>query len=358
MIRALLLVLLATGLVLAPGCSRSSPAGTESSPRVLVGAGATLPYPLYSKWAAEYARVDPTVRVNYQSIGSGAGIRQVEGGVVDFGATDEPMSEEQIRQSPIKLVHIPTTVGAVVFAFNLPGLRDLALSADVAAAIFLGTVQRWDDERLRALNPGRVLPSEPIIVVHRADGSGTSAALTTYFSMHDEKWSTTVGSGTSPRFPVGVGTKGNEGVTAFVKATPLSIGYVELVYAKQAGLSMAQVRNPAGRFVAPTLDALDAAARSVNASAATSGERVMLLDSADESAYPIAALSYVVVPRNARDRKKGEALAKFLWWAVHHGQAFARELDYAALPSPLVGRAERALRELRADGHELLPAGS
>lgn len=358
MTRALVLLLLAVGLVLAPGCSRSSPAGTESSPRVLVGAGATLPYPLYSKWAAEYARVDPTVRVNYQSIGSGAGIRQVEGGVVDFGATDEPMSDEQLRQSPVKLVHVPTTVGAVVFAFNLPGLRDLALSAEVAAAIFLGTVQRWDDERLRALNPGRALPSEPIIVVHRADGSGTSAALTTYLSMHDETWSTTVGSGTSPRFPVGVGTKGNEGVTAFVKATPLSMGYVELVYARQANLPMAQVRNRAGRFVAPTLDALDAAAKSVNATAATSRERVMLLDSADASAYPIAALSYVVLPRDARDRAKGEALAKFLWWAVHQGQAFARELDYVALPAPLVGRAERALRELRADGHELLPSGS
>ena len=358
MIRALLLVLLATGLVLASGCSRSSPAGTESSPRVLVGAGATLPYPLYSKWAAEYARVDPTVRVNYQSIGSGAGIRQVEGGVVDFGATDEPMSDEQLRQSPIKLVHVPTTVGAVVFAFNVPGMRDLALSAEVAAAIFLGTVQRWDDERLRVLNPGRTLPPEPIIVVHRADGSGTSAALTTYLSMHDAKWSTTVGSGTSPRFPVGVGAKGNEGVAAFVKATPMSIGYVELVYARQAGLSMAQVRNPAGRFVAPTLDALDVAAKSVSASAATSSERVMLLDSADEGAYPIAALSYVVLPRDARDRAKGEALAKFLWWAVHEGQAFAHDRDYAALPPPLVSRAERALRELRAEGRELLPAGS
>ncbi len=354
----LLTFLLAIGLVLATGCSRASRSGTESSPRVLVGAGATLPYPLYSKWATEYARVDPTVRVNYQSIGSGAGIRQVEGGVIDFGATDEPMTDEQLRQSPIKLTHVPTTVGAVVFAFNLPGQRELSLTAEVAGAIFLGTVQRWDDERLRALNPGRMLPSEPIIVVHRADGSGTSAALTTYLSRHDATWSTTVGSGTSPRFPVGVGTKGNEGVTAFVKSTPMSIGYVELVYAKQAGLSMAQVRNRAGRFIAPTLDALDSAAKSVPVSAATSSDRVMLLDSADENAYPIAALSYVVLPRDGRDHAKAEALAKFLWWAVHDGQAFARDLDYVALPAPLVGRAERALRELRADGRELLPAGS
>jgi phosphate transport system substrate-binding protein len=358
-IRALFLtLLLAAGLFVAPGCSRTSSVGTESSPRVLVGAGATLPYPLYSKWGAEYARVDPTVRVSYQSIGSGAGIRQVEGGVVDFGATDEPMSEEQVKRSPMKLVHVPTTVGAVVFAFNLPGKTELSLTAEVAAAMFLGTVQRWDDERIRTLNPGRTLPSEAIIVVHRADGSGTSAALTTYLSLHDEQWSTTVGSGTSPRFPVGVGAKGNEGVTAFVKSTPMSIGYIELVYAKQAHLSMARVKNRAGRFVAPTLDALDSAAKSVSPAAAASSDRIMLLDSADESAYPIAALSYVVVPLDARDRGKAEALAKFLWWAVHDGQRFARELDYAALPPPLVGRAERALRELRADGHALLPAGT
>jgi len=350
-------LLLAAGLVLAPGCSRASSTGTEASPRVLVGAGATLPYPLYSKWAAEYARVDPTVRVNYQSIGSGAGIRQVEAGVVDFGATDEPMNDAQLARSSMKLVHVPTTVGAVVFAFNLPGQRELSLTPEVAAAVFLGAVQRWDDERLRALNPGRTLPSEPIIVVHRADGSGTSAALTTYLSRHDEKWNATVGAGTSPRFPVGVGAKGNEGVSAFVKSTPMSIGYVELVYAKQAGLSMAHVKNPAGRFVAPTLEALDSAARSVSASAATSNDRVVLLDSADENAYPIAALSYVVLPLDARDRGKAEALAKFLWWAVHDGQAFARELDYVVLPPPLVTRAERALRDLRAEGRVLLPAG-
>jgi phosphate transport system substrate-binding protein len=343
--------------VLASACTRATPAGTESSPRVVVGAGATLPYPLYSRWGSEYARVDPTVRINYQSIGSGAGIRQVEGGVVDFGATDEPMSDEVLKRSPMKLAHVPTTIGAVVFAFNLPGREDLMLTAEVAASVFLGAIQRWDDERIRALNPGRSLPSEPIIVVHRADGSGTSAALTRYLSRHDARWSTTVGSGTSPRFPVGVGAKGNEGVTAFVKSTPMSIGYVELVYARQAGLAMAHVKSASGRFVAPTLDALESAARSVPASAATSDEDVVLLDSPADGAYPIAALSYVVLPLDTRDRSKAEALARFLWWAVHQGQSFARELDYVALPPPLVLRAERALRELRAEGRALVPAG-
>jgi phosphate transport system substrate-binding protein len=341
----------------ATGCSRATPPPTESSPRMLVGAGATLPYPLYSKWSAEYARVDPTVRVNYQSIGSGAGIRQVSDGVIDFGATDEPMTDDQLERAPAKLVHVPTTIGAVVFAFNVPGVHELALTAEIAADVFLGNVQRWDDERLRALNPGQTLPSAPIVVVHRADGSGTSAALTAYLSAHDAKWSAAVGAGTSARFPVGVGAKGNEGVTAFVKSTPMSIGYVELVYARQSNLAMARVRNRAGVLVAPTLDAIERAAKSGSASAASGGERVVLLDSADEGAYPIAAVSYVVLPLDGRDRGRAEALARFLWWAVHDGQRFARDLDYVALPPALVVRAERAMRELRADGQALLPAG-
>jgi phosphate transport system substrate-binding protein len=340
---------------LGAACTRGSAAGTEAQPRMLVGAGASLPYPLYSKWAAEYARVDPTVRVNYQSVGSGAGVRQVSDGVVDFGATDEPMTDEQLRRTATKLVHVPTTVGAVVFAFNLPGERELALSAEVAADIFLGTVQRWDDERLRTLNPGRALPSAPITVVHRADGSGTSAALTTYLAAHSEAWKSTVGSGTSPRFPVGVGAKGNEGVTSCVKATPLSIGYVELVYARQAGLAMAQVKNRAGKLIAPTLDAIDRASKSQSA-AAEGDARIVLLDSEDPGAYPIAALSYVVLPLDTTDRGKTEAVAKFLWWAVHDGQAFARDLDYVSLPPALVARAERALRQLRAEGRPVLPA--
>jgi phosphate transport system substrate-binding protein len=338
-------------------CSRGTAAPTEASPRVLVGAGATLPFPLYSKWAAEYARVDPTVRINYQSIGSGAGIRQVSDGVVDFGATDEPMTADQQRRSATGLVHVPTTIGAVVFAFNLPGGGGLALTGELAADIFLGNVRRWDDPRVRALNPGRALPSEPFIVVHRADGSGTSAALTAFFAKHNAAWREQIGAGTSPRFPVGVGAKGNEGVAALLKATPFSIGYVELVYARQSGLPMAEVRNAAGKMVAPTVEALDRAAQSAT-TPADDGARVVLLDAPDEGAYPIAALSFVVVARDAADRGKAEALAKFLWWAVHEGQGFARALDYAALPPPLVGRAERALRELRADGRLLgVPGG-
>ena len=243
-----------------------------------------------------------------------------------------------------------------MFAFNLPGERDLALTAEVAAGVFLGNVQRWDDDRIRALNPGRQLPGERIIVVHRADGSGTSAALTAYLSKHDATWRTLVGAAPSPRFPVGIGAKGNEGVAALIKSTPLSFGYVELVYAKQAGLAMAQVRNPAGKMITPSVAALEHAAQSARL-AGDDDARVVLLDAEDEGAYPIAAVSFVVLPRDAVDRAKGAALAKFLWWAVHEGQSFAGPLDYAQLPPALVGRAERALGELRAEGRPLLLPG-
>jgi len=332
-------------------CSRSS-TPTEASPRLLVGAGATLPYPLYSRWAADYARVDPTVRINYQSVGSGAGIREVSDGVVDFGATDDPRSEADLRGSPTKLVHVPTTVGAVVLAVNLPGTRDLSLTGPLVADIFLGRIRRWDDPAVRARNPDRALPDEPIVVVHRADGSGTSAALTAFLARSSTEWESSVGSGTSPRFPIGVGAKGNEGVAALVKSTPLSIGYLELAYAKQAGLAIARVQNRAGRFVAPTLDALDRAARSVDASA--DAGPLSLIDAPDAEAYPIAAVSFVVVPAEARDPAKAAALARFLWWAIHDGQRVSASLDYAPLTEPLVARGERALRTLRGGGQPAL----
>lgn len=354
--RTLLLLAPLAAFAIHAACTRSSPAATEASPRVLVGAGASLPYPLYSKWASEYAKVDPTVRVNYQSVGSGAGIRQMGDGVVDFGATDEPLSKAERERSSVPLVHVPTTVGAVVLAFNLPGTHDLALGGDLVADIFLGTVKRWNDPRIESANPGRHLPDETIVVVHRADGSGTSAALTDFLSKTSPAWRDSVGSGTSPRFPVGVGAKGNEGVTALVKTTPLAIGYVELAYARQAGLPMAHVRNRAGKMVAPSVDALTKAATSADLSAIGTRDepRGVLVDAPDEGAYPITALSYVVLPREGHDTAKAEALAKFLWWAVHDGQKLATSLDFAPLTPALLERSERALRELRADGKPIL----
>lgn len=343
-------------LALHASCTRTSPAATEASPRVLVGAGASLPYPLYSKWASEYAKVEPTVRVNYQSVGSGAGIRQMSDGVVDFGATDEPLSKSEREKASTPLVHVPTTIGAVVLAFNLPGQRELALSGELIADIFLGHVKRWNDPRLEAANPGRSLPNENIVVVHRADGSGTSAALTELLSKSSQAWRDSIGSGTSPRFPVGVGAKGNEGVTALVKSTPLAIGYVELAYARQAGLPTAGVRNRAGKLVAPSIESLTKAATSADLSSIGGPDepRAALVDAPDEGAYPITALSYVVLPRDSNDAAKAEALAKFLWWAVHDGQKLATALDFAPLTPALLERSEHALRELRADGKPIV----
>jgi len=354
--RTLLLLAPLAALAMHASCTRSSTTATEASPRVLVGAGASLPYPLYSKWAAVYSKVDPTVRVNYQSVGSGAGIRQMSDGVVDFGATDEPLSKSEREKASTPLVHVPTTIGAVVLAFNLPGHRELSLSGELIADIFLGNVKRWNDPRLEAANPGRALPNEAIVVVHRADGSGTSAALTELLSKSSAAWRDTVGSGTSPRFPVGVGAKGNEGVTALVKSTPLAIGYVELAYARQAALPTAHVKNRAGKLVAPNVESLTKAASSADLSAIGGPEepRAALVDAPDEDAYPITALSYVVVPRDGRDAAKTEALAKFLWWAVHDGQQLSAALDFAPLTPALVERSEKALRELRADGRAAL----
>lgn len=333
--------LAALALVLLTACSRRD--GT----RVLDGAGATLPYPLYAKWATEFGRVDKTIRVNYQPLGSGAGIRQMADGVVDFGAVDEPLTDEQIAGRD--LVHVPMTIGGVAITFNAPGVTDLRLSADIIADVFRGAISRWDDPRFAALNPGARMPAEPITVVHRADGSGTSATFTAYLSRTSESWRKDVGAGRSPHFPVGIGARGNDGVTAYVKTTPYTMGYVELAYAKQAGLPVALVKNRAGNLVAPSVASLDVAARSAERRL-PDDLRVSIVDSEDPAAYPIAALSFLIVPRNAKPRPKAEALARFVWWGLHDGQRYAAPLDYAPLPPAIVERAERSVKTLRADG--------
>jgi phosphate transport system substrate-binding protein len=342
------LVLLIVVIVLV-ACSR------QSESRVIDGAGATLPYPLYSRWAAEYARVDPSLRVNYQSVGSGGGIRQISDGVVDFGATDEPMNDEQMKRAPA-VVHVPLTIGAVVLAYHVPGVKELKLTPDLVADVFRGTVARWDDARIKATNPDVALPNEAISIVHRADGSGTSATFTAYLSKNSAAWKTEVGSGTSPRFPVGVGAKGNDGVTAYVKSTPFTLGYVELAYAREAGLPIALVKNRGGKYIPPTQASLDRAARSA-LGRVPDDLRLSIVDAEDEDAYPIAALSFVLLPRDARDPAKGEALGKFVWWALHDGQAFAPALGYAPLPRELVLHGERALRQLTTAGHPLTLPG-
>lgn len=348
----ILLALFSVGAMVSPlalvsSCTRSGQA--DGAPHAIDGAGATLPFPLYSKWATEFSQVSGGVRINYQPLGSGAGIRQMSDGVVDFGATDEPMTDEQLKRAPSDLVHVPMTIGAVVLAYNVPGVTELRFTPEVISDVFRGTISRWDDPRLRDANGPATMPSQAIAVVHRADGSGTSATFTTYLSRTSEAWRANVGAGVAPRFPLGVGARGNDGVAAYIKATPFAVGYVELAHARQAGLPIALVKNHAGKYVAPTLASLDRAARS-SLTRVPDDLRVSLVDSEDPDAYPITALSFLIVPKNSRERGKGEALARFVWWALHDGQRYAAALDYAPLPPELVTRGERAVRDLRADG--------
>lgn len=336
--------LVAAAIGLVSSCTRS-----DDGPRVIDGAGATLPFPLYARWSSEFTRTDGTVRINYQPLGSGAGMRQMSDGVIDFGATDEPMSDEALRRAPTELVHVPMTVGAVVLAFNVPGVHELNLTPVLVAEVFRGAVARWDDPRLAEANPGVALPAQPITVVHRADGSGTSATFSTYLSRNSEAWHADVGQGTFPRFPVGVGARGNEGVTASVMSTPFAVGYVELAYARQGRLPMARVKNRAGKFIAPDLASLDRAARSA-IPRLPDDLRLSIVDSDDEDAYPIAALSYLLLPRDGKHRTRAEALARFVWWGLHEGQRLTAGLDYAPLPPEIVTRAEVVVRGLRAEG--------
>jgi phosphate transport system substrate-binding protein len=318
------------------------------------GAGATFPYPLYSKWIAEYQKIDPQVRINYQSIGSGGGIRQILERTVDFGASDAPMTEAELRKTPARILHIPMTLGAVVIAYNLPGVSGkLRLSPEVVAGIFLGELKVWNAPLIALLNPQAKLPATAITVVHRSDGSGTTAVFTEYLSKVSGDWTRRVGAGKSVKFPLGIGAKGNEGVSGQVKTTPGSIGYMELAYAKQGSLAYAALKNRAGAVVEPSLENLAGAAGSAVASL-PADLRISIVDAPGETAYPIAAFSYILVYEELADVRRGKAIASFLWWATHDGQKLGPPLDYARLPLQVMPKVEIVLRKLRSGGKPLL----
>jgi phosphate transport system substrate-binding protein len=319
------------------------------------GAGATFPYPLYSKWVAEYQKVDPRVRINYQSIGSGGGIRQITEKTVDFGASDAPMNAEEIAKTGGKIVHIPTTLGAVVVAYNLPGVSGLAFSPEVVAGIFLGEIKTWNDKKIAKLNPGAKLPKDAITIAYRSDGSGTTAVFTDYLSKVSAAWKEKVGAGKSVKFPVGLGAKGNEGVAGQLKTTPGSLGYVELAYAKQTDITFAKLENHAHKVVEPSLEAISAAAASVSGSM-PEDLRVSITDAPGDAAYPISAFTYILVYEDQTNATKGKALAEFLWWAVHQGQSLGPALHYATLPAEVVAKVEAKLRGLKGAGQPLLPS--
>jgi phosphate transport system substrate-binding protein len=334
------------------GGGAASPAPSQAAAVSLNGAGATFPYPLYSKWISEYNKQFPNIRINYQSIGSGGGIRQVIAGTVDFGASDAPMKDDEAKQAPGKLLHIPATIGAVVVSYNVPELsQPLKLSSDALVDIYLGKIKKWNDPKIAADNAGAKLPAKEISVVYRTDGSGTTNVFTDYLSAVSAEWKDKVGVGKSVKWPVGLGAKGNEGVSGQVKTTPYTIGYIERAYATQNKLPMVELKNKAGKFVAPTTAAMSAAAEGVEMPAELN---VSLVDSAAEAAYPITGYTYLLVYADAKDAAKGEAIAKYLWWALHDGQKFAESLDYAPLPAKVITLVEARLKELTAGGKKLL----
>lgn len=319
----------------------------------LQGAGATFPYPLYSKWVAEYQRVDPRARINYQSIGSGGGIRQITERTVDFGASDAAMTDAELGKAKGTLLHIPMTMGAVVVSYNLEGVSELKLSPEAIAGIFLGDITSWNDPRIVESNRGVAVPNKPIIVAHRTDGSGTTAVFTEYLASISEAWRAKVGAGKSVKFPVGLGAKGNEGVAGQIKTTPGSLGYIELAYAKQTGLSVAAIRNRSGNFTEPRLESITAAAEGIAASL-PADLRISVVNAPGAAAYPISAFTYILVYEEQTDPTKGKVLAQFLRWAIHEGQKFGPRLHYAPLPAAVVTAIEGKLERMRANGKPLL----
>jgi phosphate transport system substrate-binding protein len=328
----------------APGTARDSARAATAGSAALTGAGATFPAPLYTKWFDAYAR-ETGVRINYQSIGSGGGIRQFTEGTVDFGATDAPMTDEQMAKVNGNVLHVPTVLGAVVATYNLPALGKTTLRFDGAtlADIFLGRITKWGDRRLAALNPGVRLPSQDIIVVHRSDGSGTSFIFTDYLSKISPEWKGKVGKATSVKWPIGLGGKGNEGVTQQVKQTDGAIGYVELIYAISNGLPAALIKNADGAFVEPTLESVSAAAAGAKLGP-DSDFRVSVTNPAGRESYPISSFTWILAPKKSADTAKVATLHKFLIWTLKPAaQRMAADLHYAPLPVSVIELLQRRL---------------
>ncbi len=318
----------------------------------LTGAGATFPYPIYSKWFDVYHQ-KTGVAINYQSIGSGAGIQQVKAGTVDFGASDAALSNDRLKEMPRRVLHVPTVGGAVVLAYNLPDLRGtIRLTPEIVEAIFMGRITTWNDKRIAAANPGLALPAAPMLPVHRSDGSGTTNIFTTYLCAVSTEWKEQVGANTSVNWPAGVGGKGNEGVSGLVRQTPGAIGYVELAYAKQNRLPMALLRNRAGRFVEPSLASTTAAIASQSA-ALTKDVRTPIVNAPAPDAWPISGLTFLLVYQDQKDPARARTLVDFIGWAMHDGQDMAESLDYARLPEALVQVNEAALRTITAGGKKV-----
>jgi phosphate transport system substrate-binding protein len=317
-------------------------AGAQSNPLLLNAAGATFPYPIYSKWFDTYHTAHPNIQINYQSIGSGGGIRQLLAGTVDFGASDGPMSDDQLAQAKFKILHFPTVLGAVIPTYNVSGVStDLNFTQKALAGIYLGTITKWNDPELTKANPGVKLPGEDIVVVHRSDGSGTSYIFTDFLSKASDDWKNKVGKGTSVNWPVGLGGKGNEGVSGLVKQTPNSIGYIELIYAVQNNIPYGKVQNAAGKFVKADLAGVTAAAASIKD--LPEDFRVSITNAPGATSYPISSFTWLLIPAQISDAGKRDAIKDFLKWMLVDGQKFNEGLSYAQLPRSLVAKETKAI---------------
>lgn len=339
-VAGLLLVLLAAGgFVLAQNAL------------LINGAGATFPYPIYSKWFDEYHKANGSTQINYQSVGSGAGIKQVTDGTVDFGASDGPMNDDQLKAYSDKhgsgILHFPTVLGAAVPTYNIPNVNaSLNFTPEALAGIFLGRITKWNDPAIAGANKGVNLPANDIVVVHRSDGSGTTYIWTDYLSKVSEDWKSKVSKGTSVNWPVGLGGKGNEGVTALIKQTPNSIGYVELIYAAQNNIAYGAVKNAAGSFVKADLAGVSAAAAGA-AKTMPDDFRVSITNSPGKTAYPISSFTWLLIPAKFSDAGKRDAMKKFLKWAITDGQNFAENLSYAKLPKEVVAKEVKAIDQIQ-----------
>jgi phosphate transport system substrate-binding protein len=307
------------------------------------GAGATFPNPMYQKWFSEYHKAHPDIQFNYQSIGSGGGIRQVLAQTVDFGASDGPMTDEQLSQAKTKILHIPTVLGAVVPAYNVPGVSgELKFTPEALAGIFLGKITTWNDPAIAKANPGVNLPNQSIIVVHRSDGSGTTYIFTDYLAKVSSEWQNGPGKGTSVKWPVGLGGKGNEGVAGMIRQMQGGIGYIELIYAVQNKIDYGSVKNASGAFVKASLDSVTSAAASAKSMPADF--RVSITNAPGKDAYPISSFTWLLIPEKSKEAAKGKILADFLTWMVDDGQKMTADLTYAPLPGNVAEKVKGAIK--------------
>lgn len=326
-------------------------AWAAQNPLLINGAGATFPYPIYSKWFDEYHQKNTNVQFNYQSVGSGAGIKQVTEGTVDFGASDGPMNDDQLKAFQAKhgaeILHFPTVLGAVVPTYNIPNVSAaLNFTPDALAGIYLGKITKWNDPAITGTNKGVNLPASDIVVVHRSDGSGTTYIWTDYLSKVSEEWKGKVGKGTSVNWPVGLGGKGNEGVTGLVKQTPNAIGYVELIYAAQNNIPYGSVKNSAGVFVKANLAGVSAAAAGA-AKDMPADFRVSITNAPGKTTYPISSFTWLLIPQKFSDTAKRDAVKGFLKWMLADGQNYAEQLSYAKLPKEVIEKEKKALNSIQ-----------